>query len=187
MIAMHRLASYYQEPVIFNGALYWLILSIVGAVVAAILEVAFLAFFFGNITPVTPGSPVSSPEPILQAILAVFGVAAVVFVFMVAGTVFFMRALNALGNKSGVQTFKTAGLLSLIGYILTIFFVGGIVVWVAWILLAVGFHSLKPAAAYSPSSQPSSSSFTAEQRYCPYCGAENSYEDKFCRKCGRPL
>jgi len=79
-------------------------------------------------------------------------------------------------------------LLSLIGYILTIFSVGGIVVWVAWMLLAVGFRSLKPAApAYSSSSQPSSSSFTVEQRYCPYCGAENSYEAKFCRKCGRLL
>jgi ribosomal protein S27AE len=113
---------------------------------------------------------------------------AIVFVFSIIGGVFFKRAFDALGEKSGVQTFKTAGLISLIGYALSIVLVGGILVWVAWIMLASAFHSLKPAApAASSYSQPSASSFVVQKRYCPYCGAGNILDAKFCDHCGKQL
>jgi len=48
--------------------------------------------------------------------------------------------------------FSTAGLLLLIGAVLTIIVIGVIVVWIAMILLAVAFFSIKPATAQATQS-----------------------------------
>jgi uncharacterized membrane protein len=42
----------------------------------------------------------------------------------------------------------------LIGAILTIILVGFILIWIAWILIAVGFFSIKTTAAQPPAAAP---------------------------------
>ena len=56
--------------------------------------------------------------------------------------VYLRKSFDALANKTGNGMFKTAGLLLLIGAILTIVLIGLILIFVAWILLTVAFFSM---------------------------------------------
>jgi len=72
------------------------------------------------------------------------------YVFIIITTLYFRKSLNMLSAKSGEKIFETAGLLWLIGAILTIILVGFIIIWIAWILITVGFFSIKTPAAQPP-------------------------------------
>jgi uncharacterized membrane protein len=71
-------------------------------------------------------------------------VLAVAFIFAVVSGIFYMRAFNKLSEKSGVDNFKTAGLLYLIGAATAIIGIGALIQWIAWIFAAMGYSSLKP-------------------------------------------
>ena len=185
LVAMHRLSESYHKLGIFNNALYGFITNLIGGLVAVVLDLVFFAEIVDNMRTRVPAS-VPSLGPLF---LVVFGFALVIFVFSVIGAVFYMRAFNTLGDKSGVESFKTAGLLTLIGYVLTIVGVGVILVWIAWIFAVAGFHSLKEP---SPPSYPSTAASVPadampQRRYCSYCGSENLPTSEFCTHCGRHL
>lgn len=189
VLAMHRLAQYYNEPGIYKNALYGFILNIIGTAIAYVLEFAVLAPTIGSIPQVS--TPSAAAPLLTQIILSFLAVLGVILIFAIVSAVLYMRAFNKLAEKSGVDSFRTAGLLYLIGIVLTIVIVGGVIVWIAWIFAAMGFYSLKPKA-------PSTSTFTystpqetapsiAQKRYCPYCGTENSADAIYCSSCGRQL
>lgn len=185
LLSMRRLAAYYHAPSIFNNALYAIILNVLGAVAGVVFS-----FIFFNLVIGRPQVGVqASALFIQQVVFAVFALVIVVFIFNVVGAIFYMRAFNNLAEKSGVGNFKDAGLLLLIGYVLTIILVGSLVVWIGWILVAAGFFSLKKTATSTHASllSPPSASTVAQKKYCSYCGAENNYDAKFCVKCGKPL
>lgn len=78
--------------------------------------------------------------------ISIIAGAALIFVFSVVSAVFFRRALDELGEVSGEGLFKTAGLLYLVGAVLTIVFVGMIVIWIAFLLIGIAFFTMKPRA-----------------------------------------
>jgi len=78
----------------------------------------------------------------------------VLFILLVIAAIFYRKSLNMLSSKSGVGMFSTAGLLLLIGAILTIIVIGIIIIWIAIILLAVAFFSIKTQTAQPPESAP---------------------------------
>ncbi|MEE9601039.1 MAG: DUF996 domain-containing protein [Thermoplasmata archaeon] len=80
-------------------------------------------------------------------IAAIVGSLVVLFVFIVVAAVFLRRSFTILSAKTGVNMFSTAGLLTLIGAVLTIIGVGFILLWFAQILLAVAFFSIKTQSA----------------------------------------
>lgn len=80
----------------------------------------------------------------------VFASLVVLFVFILVSVIFFRKSLNVLSDKSGVKIFETAGLLMLIGAILTIIAIGVILIWVSWILVIVGFFSIRTATETQP-------------------------------------
>jgi uncharacterized membrane protein len=190
IVAMHRLAEYYNEPGIFKNTLYAFILNIVGGFVVAAIEIVLLVASIGSIQSIVSTPQVSTPSafnPLFtQLIVEFIAVFAVALVFGIVSAVLYMRAFNKLAEKSGVGTFRTVGLLYLIGTVVPI---GGILVWVAWILAAIGFHSLKPSSsstfAYSAPQAPAPS--IAQKRYCPYCGRENRANAVYCGYCGKQL
>jgi uncharacterized membrane protein len=65
------------------------------------------------------------------------------FVFAIVTAIFLRRSLKSLASKDGVYMFGTAGLMILIGAVLTIVLVGFILLWVAMILVAVAFFSIR--------------------------------------------
>jgi uncharacterized membrane protein len=187
LLSMHRLAQYYNEPGIFKNVLYGFILNIVGGV--AVFAIMFAIIFASVLSSVSHPATSLSPFSFIAVIL---GVIATAFAIAIVSAVLYKRSFDKLGEKSGVQSFKTAGDLFLIGTVLTIVFVGGLIVWIAWIYSASGFYSLKPTTgepsvtSYS-APQPPATFNMAEKRYCPYCGAQISADSLYCPNCGRQI
>jgi len=151
MIGLKNLADHYNEKGIFNNALYGIIFGIVGAAAAAVIIIAvvfggsFLGFTFAPSGDITGN---------FMALFGGIAIALVVaFIFYILMAIYLRKSFNALANKTGINMFRTAGLLLLIGAILTIILIGLILIFVAWILLTVGFFSMsstQPSPAPAP-------------------------------------
>jgi len=158
IVAMHRLSQYYVEPGIFKNALYGFILNVVGSATVIAIEFVFILRSMANIsqtgTVPTAATPTQTTPAVIsvlsQLIIGFLVVLAIAVVLGIIRAVFFMRAFNKLAEKSGKDNFKTAGLLYLLGTVLTIVLIGGILIWIAWILAAMGFNSLKPKESLTP-------------------------------------
>lgn len=201
VVAMHRLSQYYDEPVIYKNTLYGFIINIVGSIIILVIYVVLFTSLMhsvpqGNIQT-TAVTPIPTVPPLLNSIgllfssfLAILGIS---LVLGVVSAVFYMRAFNKLGEKTGIDTFKTVGLLYLLGIVLSIVGVGILLVWIAWILALIGFRSIKPKVsetstlAYSTPTTPPTMSELSQKRYCPYCGTENIPGSLYCRSCGKQL
>lgn len=152
IIGMHRLSQYYNELGIFKNALYGFILSIIGSVTAVAIEFALILTSAGSNPQTSTLSAAASTEPPIapvtsistQLVLGFLAVFAIGLVLGIISSIFFMRAFNKLAEKSGNDNFRTAGLLYLLGTVLTIVLIGGLLIWIAWIFAAIGFNSLKP-------------------------------------------
>ena len=142
MIAFKSMADYYGRESIFKNALLALILEIVAVgVLLAFVGVTSLALLRAPPRGFHPRAfHVSLP------LISIIAGAALIFVFSVVSAVFFRRALDELGEVSGEGLFKTAGLLYLVGAVLTIVFVGMIVIWIAFLLIGIAFFTMKPRA-----------------------------------------
>jgi uncharacterized membrane protein len=160
---MRRLSLYYSEPAIFKDALYGFILGIIGGVASIAIEFALI--LRGNIHQ-TSTVPIAAKlestilpvaTSLTELIVGFIAVLAIGLVLGITSAVFYMRAFNKLAEKSGNDNFRTAGLLYLLGTVLTVVLIGGLLIWIAWIFAAIGFNSLKPketpTLAY-PTSQP---------------------------------
>ncbi len=183
LVAMKGLAEYYNQDDIFENALYGFIFGIIGIVAA-------VALFFGVIFTgalVAPFAPTTT-FPVWLAIVVLALV--IMFIFFLLQAVFYRRSFTTLSEMSGEKMFDTAGLLLLIGAILTIIIVGLVLLLVAWILAAVGFFSIKipttQIAAAPPTPAPPVP-VSAEKKFCKYCGAENKADAVFCEKCGKKI
>ncbi len=162
LIALKGFADYYRESGIFNNALYAIIAAIVGVVVfASVLLIAFVGFFTElglNISNLQDWASLSSIDwqtlGNIDFIFRFIGVillgVVVLFVFLVITVVFLRKSLGLMSSRTGVGLFGTTGLLLLIGAILTIFIIGIFLVWIAMLLLAIAFFSIRRQQAPSP-------------------------------------
>jgi uncharacterized membrane protein len=173
LIAMKGMTEYYNDESIFRNALYGFIFGFVG-VVALIAVIIMFAFGVAVI------SPVAAP-------LAGFGLLVltliILYVFSLIAAIFYKNSLDSLSERSGEQVFNTAGLILLIGA--TIPVIGEILKFVAWILAAVGFFSIRQPTQL-PASTPAVSS-SEEKRFCQYCGSQIQSDAAFCPKCGKKI
>ncbi len=187
MVSMHRLSKYYAEPAIFKNVLYAFIIEVVGGIAVAGFYVAYLFVSIGSLMQTSTSSSIS---PVFtQFLFSYIAVIAVAFVLAVVGAVLYWRAFNKLAEKSGVDSFKTAGLLYLIGSLLTFVGIGAFIAWIAWIFAAMGYRRLTPVqapAAYVPPYQAPVTATGATKR-CPYCGTENNPDAIYCRNCGNQI
>jgi uncharacterized membrane protein len=154
LIAAKGLADYYKEGGIFNNALYGVIVAIVGAVVAVAVAFIALVTFFTNIgislMNIQDWSALSAIDwqtvssNVLGSFLgSVLLVVALVWIFAIIAAIFIRKALGLISAKSGVGMFGTAGILILVGAIIPL--LGLILIWIAMLLLAVAFFSVRPS------------------------------------------
>lgn len=161
LVSLYGLAGYYREPKIFRNALYGIITGIVGVVIATIvifvLLWASMQTLIYQFYPNWDGNPASLSGfvPDASAIqnmdintlftIAIGFIAILVIMWIAAiiASIFVRRSLGHLSDKSSVGLFRTAGLLFLIGACLTIVLIGIILIWIAVLLLAIGFLQLK--------------------------------------------
>jgi len=144
LVGLKDLAQHYNDDSIFHNALYAVIFGIIGVVAAGVVLVSL---FFGGLFVTGSGSFLGLAAGAIIALV-------VVFIFYILMAVYFRRALDSLANKSGQGLFRTAGLLLLIGAILTIVIIGLVLIFVAWILATVAFFSMTPTTMPQQSPQP---------------------------------
>ncbi|MCZ2856899.1 MAG: DUF996 domain-containing protein, partial [Candidatus Bathyarchaeota archaeon] len=168
LIAMKGLSDHYGEASIFNNSLYGVILLIVGGVVSVAALIVTALSLIKDVLGIELSTAISDPtafsridwtEVVTENLIAyagtMVGILIVLFIFVVVAAIFYRKSLNTLSSKSGVGMFSTAGLVLLIGAVLTIILIGVIIIWIALILLAVAFFRIKPAITQpTPSTSP---------------------------------
>ncbi len=184
LIGIKGLASYYQDNEIYENTLMGIIFLIIAVIVEAILVFGAVISFAS-----LAGIGLGLIEIVLGLILA--------FIFYLLSAMRLKKTFNMLSQKSGENSFATAGTLIWWGAILTIIFVGFILIFIAWIFATIAFFSMKlqppqqPFASqppgYTPPSVPPVTQQTQTSRYCPNCGAPLGPDATFCTNCGKQL
>ena len=169
LIAVKGLSEHYKEASIFNNSLYGVILSIVGGVVfVAALFVTALSFF-RNVLGIELSTAFSDPtafsnidwteamilDNLMAHVAALVGSLLILFIFVVVAAIFYRKSLTTLAEKTGVGLFGTAGLLLLIGAVLTIIAIGFLLIWIALILLTAAFFQIRAEPTQPPPMTPS--------------------------------
>jgi uncharacterized membrane protein len=158
LIGLKGMADHYSDAGIFNNALYSVITIIIGGVafVATLAIVVIMALSNIDIDWTNPAA-IQAYFTDINNIWGIIGAAiaaiVVLFVFAIISALLFRKSLTSLSAKSGEKIFDTAGLIWLIGAVLTIVLVGFILIGIAWILIAVGFFSMKTTPT-QPAPQP---------------------------------
>lgn len=148
LIGLKRLAEYYNDNNIFQNALYGVIFGIIGIVAAAFI--VLISFFGFAIFEMGTGFTTAGPFAFVGSILVALIVA---FIFYLLAAIFYKKSFDILSEKTEEKMFSTAGILLLIGAILTIVLIGLILMFVAWILATIAFFSIKTVAV-QPSAPP---------------------------------
>ncbi len=168
LIALKGFSDYYNDSGIFNNALYGFITAIVGGVVAAgaffvtaLSAVVDLATELGisdwsNVAEWTAVDWASQAifDALITLITGIVVAAVILFVFAIITAWLYRKSLGLLSSKSGVGLFGIAGLLLLVGAVLTIILVGFLLIWISFLIVAIAFFQVKPAAVESPPSPP---------------------------------
>jgi uncharacterized membrane protein len=176
------LSDYYKDETIYRDTLRGVIYAIIAL---GAFAVALPLFMIGGMFSVFTLGPFG----IGLGLVSLFLLAVFVFIFYVLAAMQLRKAFNSLAQKTGEKMFETAGTLLFIGAILTIvFFIGLLLIFVAWIIATIAFFSIKVPAHPYPYSTLSTTVPTAQTtRYCPNCGAPVDQNDVFCSHCGKQL
>ena len=168
LIALYGFASDYRERGIFNNAMYGVATGMVGIVIAAVIGIAIvltsITSFLEKLYPSWNGSlstisSLSGMTPVISNlsfsdvvpfIVAAISVIAVLWIFAIITAFFVRRSLKQVSSKTSVGLFSTAGLLLLIGAALTIIIVGIVLMWIAALILAIAFFTMKPQPEQPP-------------------------------------
>jgi len=153
LIGAKGLGDYYKEGGIFNNALYGIITAIVGAIIAvAVAFIALVSLFTDlgltlmNIQDYSALSAIDWQSVGMNAIGSFLGsvlvVVAVIWIFAIIAAIFIRKSLGLISTKSGVGMFGTTGILILAGAVIPL--LGLILIWIAMLLLAVAFFSVRP-------------------------------------------
>ena len=181
LMAIKGFSQYYQDATMYDNALrgfiYYIIAAIAFAVSFGLLAVGFVSIFF-----------------IGFGIIGFIAGLVVAFIFYLMAAKQLRMTLNSLAQKTGEKSFETAGMLLWYGAILSIIIIGGILIFIAWIFVAIGFFQMKtPGQQYAPPQQqygyapPPPSTEQAATRFCPNCGAPVQPGTTFCPNCGKQL
>ncbi len=174
-LSSNHLAKYYGYPSIAGNVRKGFIIYIISYVVSALSS-------FVTITLLSQG--------IIDSVSFIFTI--VNWVLSSFAAYFYWQTFNNLSGCSNEGKFKTAGLLLFIGSLTTIIVIGGLIVWIAWIVAASAFNALTPRQKqqefnpYSPQI-PGVPPNLYETNYCTNCGAPVNKSMAFCPNCGKTI
>jgi uncharacterized membrane protein len=144
LFSHHFFSKYYQQPAIFKNALIGTVVQIAGNVIGSIIITVALgaAALSGSLGEFEPENFQQISSMIFESSFTIIG-GIIIFAAVIIGFYFLYQALKQLAEVSGVKLFKTAGLLYFIGGIgLIAFFLGALVMLVAWIIHIVAYFSI---------------------------------------------
>jgi uncharacterized membrane protein len=172
MIGMKGLSEHYKDRRIYDGLINGGILLII----------SFALFWVGAAT-----------------IWILIGIPIIIVAFVLAllSVKYIRNCFHALAERSNEHLFHTAGTLIWVGALLSIILIGFVLIWIGFIIAAIGFFTLKdntqqPTYGYtppSPNTQPPPPPPTAgsKSNFCTNCGASVAPEATFCTNCGKQI
>ncbi len=153
LFAFKNVADALNEPSIFNNMIYSVVLAIVGIVIGVVLVFGVLFSIVGlRGMTYTPGTPPPSSD-IIAVIGAVTLGLAVIWVFYIVSAIFLKKSYDRIGTRLNVGTFRTTGLLYLVGAATTIILIGFLITLIADILQIVAFFSIPDQPPQQPTTQ----------------------------------
>ncbi len=144
LISHNYFSKTYESPRIFNQALTGTIIMIAGnflGVILIIVGVGMAAFTASD--GLDPSNVTQVYSMVFNSGIAILG-ALILLAAGIIGYWFIFQSMKELALRSGVSYFRTAGLLYFIGAIATIVLIGGIVIFIAWIIHIVAYFSILP-------------------------------------------
>jgi uncharacterized membrane protein len=175
LISLHSLSNFYKAKNIFTNASIGVIVAIIGFIVI---------------------SAFSAISPVISDLRTLFLFLCVITGFATIASIFAKRSLNELATRSGIGEFTTAGKLLFNGAILSIVGIGVLLMWIAFISLAIAFFHMKEPKPTLPSTEASTLTTQLCQteietndsaKFCSNCGAHTSSNTIFCTRCGKQL
>ena len=179
-VGIKGLAEYYKDDSIYRNAIWGVIFGIIALVAIAVaVPIIILGGLFSTVA--------LGPFGIGFGLVAILLLAVIVFIFYVIAAMYFRKAFNSLAQRSGEHMFETAGTLLFIGAILTIaFFIGLLLIFVAWIIATIAFFSIKvPPQPYTYGPVQPTAPTTQSTLYCSNCGAPMNADATYCSHCGK--
>jgi uncharacterized membrane protein len=159
LVAIKNISDVVADRSIFNNMLVAVGLAIAGIVTVTLVVVGSVLRFVGmnafNFGPDFNPATVPAGDWIGLIGSVVLGLCAV-WVMMLISAIYVRRSYRSISHKLGVNMFKTAGLMYLIGAATTILLVGFLLLFVAQILVVAAFLSIeeKPAIPVGQPLQP---------------------------------
>ena len=157
LLAVKYISEAVGDRTVYNNMLYFVIVGIIGFVVAFLFVfTAFLPFLGPGFQP--PSEPIGITDPLaIFAVVTILIGFAIAWILSIVAAVFLRRSFDSVSAHLGVGLFGTAALLYFIGAILLIVIVGIFLIFVAQILMIVAFFSIQeqppaPAMAQPPPS-----------------------------------
>jgi len=169
LAALYGFARIYKESGIFDNALYGLIAGIIGVVLSVAVGIAIILpnirdfllklypswngdwstiSSFSGMTPNTSNIGFGYVIPFITAAIVII---VTLWVFAIIATFLLRRSLKQLSARTNVGLFSTTGLLLLIGAVLVIAFgLGLLLMWIATLILAIAFFTMRPQETQPP-------------------------------------
>ena len=146
LIAIKSISDIVDDPRIFKNMMTAVILSIIGIVIASVIVMATLlsAFQNGYFTsgyPFTPSTSVTTAQWIAFGLAIGLGLFAA-WILLLISAIYLRRSYDLIGSALEVPTFKTAGLIYLIGAATAIIGVGFVIFIIGEIIGSVAFFSI---------------------------------------------
>ncbi|MFI5450467.1 MAG: DUF996 domain-containing protein [Candidatus Bathyarchaeia archaeon] len=157
IMAVKYISDAFADKSIYNNMLVSILLDVAAiavgtlAIYGTVLRVMGLGSFVGSNFVLNSNIAVGDWVGLAAGVIA--GLVAV-WALLVTSAVFLRRSYDSMASKLGVNTFKTAGLVFLIGAATTIIGVGFVLILVAQILLVVAFFSIKEGIPVPTQQQP---------------------------------
>ena len=151
LMALRNISDAVNERSIFTKGMTAAVLAIIGAIVFASIVAAALLGFVGLGSWSSTNPPVVSSDFVALITGLILGLA-IVWILGIIGSYFLWQSFKIVTTKLNVGLFGTAGILYFIGSLLTIIFVGFILIFIAQILMIVAFFSIpdNPPGAPAP-------------------------------------
>jgi uncharacterized membrane protein len=218
ILAIKDISDAVQDRSIFNNGIVSVVLAIIGTAVFAVVVAASILGFIGLgiLSPPSLTSPPPVSSDIIGLIAGILVGLLVVWGLAIGAAFFLWRSYKTVSVKLNMRWFGIGALIYLIGSILTIIFVGFVLIFIAQIIFVVAFFTLpnNPPGAWPqtqimgpPPAPPTQSSYpqpNVQQPYysqpqaypppatggpnaCANCGAPNGPGANFCDRCGTRL
>jgi uncharacterized membrane protein len=144
LIAIKYISDAVGDPTIFRNMIISIVLAIAGLIVGVLVIAASFFSFMGlsGLTMASIGTVTPATGGLAGLIVGVIAGLAVLWILLIVSAIFTRKSYDSIANGLGVNMFRTAGLLYLIGAATTIILIGFIILFVAIILNIVAFFSI---------------------------------------------